>query len=180
MRCFLSLDLPDSCRDPLLSMIGGLRVGRAVPWDNLHITLSFLDDQPEEALEELHALLEPLRLPAPDLRFAGLDFFGPGKARMLAALVEPDPRLISLQAELDRLARRAGIQPERRAFRPHVTLVRFRRAVAPAEEAALQGFLAAPPVVEIAPVHPSSFSLQGSTLTPEGARYETLAAYPLI
>ena len=52
MRCFLSLDLPDRCRDPLLSMIGGLRVGRAVPWDNLHITLSFLDDQPEEALEE--------------------------------------------------------------------------------------------------------------------------------
>ena len=179
MRSFLSLDLPDACRDPLLRMVGGLRAGRVVPWENLHVTLSFLDDQPEERLEELHMALEPLRLPAPELRFAGIDWFGPGKARMLAALLEPMPELVALQAEGERMARRVGMQPERRAFRPHVTLVRFRRHMSEGEAAALQGFLAAPPVVNVPVTRATSFSLQGSTLTDQGARYEALAVYPL-
>ncbi|TBX24653.1 RNA 2',3'-cyclic phosphodiesterase [Nioella sediminis] len=180
MRSFLSLDLPDTCRDPLLRMVGGLKAGRVVPWENLHVTLSFLDDQSEERLEELHMALEPLRLPAPELRFAGIDWFGPGKARMLAALVEPVPALVALQAEVERMARRVGMQPERRAFRPHVTLVRFGRHMSEGEAAALQSFLTAPPVVEVPTARATSFSLQGSTLTDQGARYEALAVYPLV
>lgn len=179
MRAFLSLDLPEEVRDPLARMIGGLRAGHPVPRENLHITLVFLGDQPEERLEELHAALEPLRLPAPDLRFGGLDGFGPGKARMLAALVEPVPALVTLQAEVERRARKVGMSPERRAFRPHVTLVRFRRSSGPGEEAALHAFLAQPPVVSVPAARAHSFSLQASTLSPDGARYDTLASYPL-
>lgn len=180
MRTFISLDLPDACLDPLLRMTGGLRAGRAVPRENLHLTLVFLGDQPDDMLEELHMQLTELRLPGPDLRFGGIDLFGPGKARMLAALVEPVPELVALQAAVERSARRVGMAPERRAFRPHVTLLRFGRRVSAAEEAALHGFLAAPPVVELPATRATSVSLQGSTRTEAGARYQTLAAYPLL
>jgi len=47
------------------------------------------------------------------------------------------------------------------------------------EAAALQSFLSAPPVVDVPVTCATSFSLQGSTLTEQGARYEALAVYPL-
>lgn len=180
MRSFISLDLPDSCLDPLERRIGGLRAGRPVPRENLHLTLAFLGDQPEDALEELHAELEMLRLPGPELAFGGLGWVGPGKAQSLAVEVEPVSELLTLQAEVARRARRLGMVLDRRPFRPHVTLVRFRRHVSPGEEAALHGFLSSPPVVTDAPCRAMSFSLQRSTLSGAGARYETLASYPLL
>ncbi|PIV76033.1 MAG: RNA 2',3'-cyclic phosphodiesterase [Rhodobacteraceae bacterium CG17_big_fil_post_rev_8_21_14_2_50_65_11] len=179
MRAFLSLDVPEDLRNPLCAMIGGLRAGRAVPRETLHLTLSFLGDPSEEQLEELHGTLETLHAPAPELRVGGLDWFGPGTARILAAIVEPVPELVSLQAEVERRARKLGLTPERRPFRPHVTLVRFRRQIPPEESAALRRFLANPPLVRVPVQRAPEVSLQASTLSKDGARYDTLAAYTL-
>ena len=180
MRAFLSLDLPEDLRDPLAAMIGGLRAGRAVPRENLHLTLSFLGDQPEARLEDLHGALETLQAPAPELRVGGVDWFGPSKAQVLAAVVEKVPELVSLQAEVERRARKLGLTPERRPFRPHVTLVRFRRQMPPGEVDALHRFLANPPLVRVPVLRAAGVSLQVSTLAADGARYDTLAAYALI
>lgn len=179
MRAFISLDLPEHCLDPLTAMISGLRAGRPVPRENIHLTLSFLGDQPEEPLEELHHRLEALRLPGFALEIGGLDGFGPDKARMLAAVVAPSEPLVTLQKEVEKQARAVGMRPEKRAFRPHITLVRFSRTQGPADMASLSNFLENPPTVSIPPVPVHSFSLQCSTLSHAGARYETLAAYPL-
>ncbi|MBR9844371.1 MAG: hypothetical protein GYB25_14515 [Rhodobacteraceae bacterium] len=40
-----------------------LRVGRKPPEENLHLTLAFLDDQPEAVLSELHEALQAEALP---------------------------------------------------------------------------------------------------------------------
>ena len=170
MRAFLSLDVPEDLRNPLCAMIGGLRAGRAVPRETLHLTLSFLGDPSEEQLEELHGTLETLHAPAPELRVGGLDWFGPGTARILAAIVEPVPELVSLQAEVERRARKLGLTPERRPFRPQIP---------PEESAALRRFLANPPLVRVPVQRAPEVSLQASTLSKDGARYDTLAAYTL-
>ena len=58
----------------------------------------------------------------------GLSSFGGRKPRAVVAAVEPSRPLIELQAELERLMQRIGLDPEGRKFTPHVTLARLRDA----------------------------------------------------
>ncbi len=58
----------------------------------------------------------------------GLSSFGGKKPRAVVASVEPSRPLIELQAELERLMQRIGLDPEGRKFTPHVTLARLRDA----------------------------------------------------
>jgi 2'-5' RNA ligase len=45
MRVFVAIDLPDEVRRELETLQNALPVGRPVPAENLHLTLSFLGDQ---------------------------------------------------------------------------------------------------------------------------------------
>ena len=58
----------------------------------------------------------------------GLQSFGGKKPRAVVASVVPSRPLIELQAELERLMQRLGLDPEGRKFTPHVTLARLRDA----------------------------------------------------
>jgi 2'-5' RNA ligase len=69
---------------------------------------------------------------------------------------------------------RVGIEPDRRAFHPHITLARLGRSYGPAD-----GFLARSGTVSTAPFRLDAFGLYESRLTPEGAVYTELEAYPL-
>ncbi|ANT62111.1 2'-5' RNA ligase [Salipiger sp. CCB-MM3] len=187
MRCFLALPLPEALIAPLLAVQGAVPVGRAVPEENLHVTLAFLGEVAEADLRELDLELGGAALPGCFLQVAGLESFGGRAPKLLAAALRPDLGLLALQARVARACRSAGIELERRRFRPHVTLLRFgaglrgdgiarlERAVAGlagltagAETGAKTGAEAA-----------EELRLVASTLTPEGALYETLAAYPL-
>ena len=84
-------------------------MGRAVPVNNLHLTLAFLDEQPEETLQALHEELEDLRLPAFDLSLKGVDVFGGVRSRALAVLAEQNPLLLELQKAVVSRLYRVGI-----------------------------------------------------------------------
>jgi RNA 2',3'-cyclic 3'-phosphodiesterase len=56
---------------------------------------------------------------------------GGDRPRALYAAVRPSAELADLQAEQERLVRRAGVAPERRKFTPHVTLARLKREASP-------------------------------------------------
>ncbi|AXI53875.1 hypothetical protein C1J05_04605 [Sulfitobacter sp. JL08] len=60
MRVFVAIDLPDEIRGELERLQEYLPVGRAVPSDNLHLTLSFLGDQSEVACEDAHGRVSGL------------------------------------------------------------------------------------------------------------------------
>jgi len=59
-----------------------------------------------------------------------LDVFGGDRPRALIAKVQPTPELTELQAEHERIMRRAGLAAETRKFTPHVTLARLRSVTA--------------------------------------------------
>jgi 2'-5' RNA ligase len=89
--------------------------------------------------------------------------------------VRPDPALLEMQAEQERLLRRIGAPPEPRKFVPHVTLARLRNA-SPASVAAYLGARGYfPPLRFIA----TRFVLYSSRDSVGGGPYIVEADYPL-
>lgn len=178
MRAFIGLPLPVDLADRLEQIAAGLRFGRAVPAENMHITLAFLDDQPEEVLEELHETLGAMMLKAPNIAIDGLDLFGGDKPRLLFASVPLNDALGELRRKVRQAARQAGITLSHERFRPHISLRRFNR-LAIGERQELEHLLAHEGGMTWPVFRPVEMALVGSTLTASGAQYETLASYPL-
>lgn len=179
MRAFVGLPLPDDMAEALARRAAGAGVGRAVAAGNLHVTLVFLDDQPEMALVALHEELERIALPAPVLRLGGLDFFGGGRSRVLAATVAPDPALAALRDRVRAAARSAGIALPHDRFRPHVTLVRLPPRSDPAAAGRLQALIGRGITADLEPAVAGRLVLYRSHLDRAGAWYEELADWPL-
>lgn len=177
IRAFLALPLPESVRQRLSLAQLRLPLPRPVPRENLHLTLVFLDTQPEPVLEELHHAIEALPLKAPELWLDGLGSFGGAEPESLHARIAGDARLAPLQAKLARAARQVGIEIRARKFIPHITLGRLR----PGEASVAQIARAMGAVEPLAsePWRAEELVLFRSTLRPEGSLYDPLARYPL-
>jgi 2'-5' RNA ligase len=172
-RLFVALDLPAPARSALAAVRDRLDpdVWRPVKDEALHVTLAFLGGRPESDIDVVSSLL---KAPGePRLVLGGLALLPPRRARVAAVdVADPDGALGALQARLSAALAAAGVYaPEKRAFRPHVTVARLRaRAQAPRS---------APPV----PIEPVEFrgeavTLYRSRLHPQGARYEALVRVP--
>ncbi len=134
MRAFVAIELPDSIKDRLRSLTDRLRRSHAraswVKAERIHLTLRFMGDVPEEDADRLRGLLAG--------RYAGLDGFelrvrGLGafpnarKPSVVWAGVTPlEGALERGQAIAEEGARAIGLKPEKRRFRPHLTLARIR------------------------------------------------------
>lgn len=178
MRSFAGLPLPDAALDTLERVQEGLTVGRHVAAENMHLTLAFLDDQPETVLQGLHQALSEISAPPLQLSFQGLDTFGGKRPRVLAAEVQKTPELAQLRDRVRSACRSAGIDLPRERFRPHVTLARFPRHLEAGQVEKIAQFLAGAAGFRLE-CEAERFTLFRSTLAPEGARYDVLAEYPL-
>ncbi|UWQ13405.1 RNA 2',3'-cyclic phosphodiesterase [Aliiroseovarius sp. M344] len=176
MRCFLALPLPDLLAGQLAGFAGRLRVGRALPEENIHLTLAFLDEQPLDALEDLHTELDLLRAPPATVDLAGLVPLGGAVPSVLAVNAHG---VDGLRKQVMGAVRRAGITLPHRRFRGHVTLARLPRDPTAGDLSALGRALETHGAIRFDPVTLDTLSLYRSELRPDGARYERLADYPL-
>lgn len=140
--------------------------GRLTRRETLHLTLAFVGDVARERIAELAAIAAQLQVPA---FLLSLDVIGSwARNRIAWAGCQTTPQVLTgFAAELADRLRAARFQIERRAFKPHLTLLRkIDVPFAP------RG---------IAPVHwqVDEFVLVESVLGTEGARYRTLARWPL-
>ncbi|BCX80908.1 RNA 2',3'-cyclic 3'-phosphodiesterase [Methylomarinovum caldicuralii] len=101
----------------------GLDQGRPVPEENLHITLLFLGDVPDEAIDDLKALADRLALAPCEIVLDRLEHWVRPAVLCLTASEVPEPvaELVNL---LKRGVRKLGFKPEKCPFRPHLTLAR--------------------------------------------------------
>lgn len=176
-RAFVALPLPERLRDGLAALSAALPSGRVVDAENLHLTLLFLGDQDDAALEELHDALSAITAPAFPLKLAGLGTFGGARPRVLWIGVKPEPALTVLQKRVAGAARKAGIDLPHRRFTPHVTLARFRDG---AEETdAFTRFVAGYSGATFPEFSVRKMALYASTFTSSGAVCDELSAYPL-
>lgn len=178
MRCFLALPVPEPLIPLLLAAQDVVAVGRAVPEENLHLTLAFLGEQPDYALAELDAALGAV-LPGCALALGGLVSFGGRRVKLLAAGVVPEPGLAALRSSVVAAVRAAGIDLPRERFRPHITLIRFGAGLRDGDRARFETGVAQAAGLRSAPEPAGALRLVGSVLTPGGAIYETLAEWPL-
>jgi 2'-5' RNA ligase len=140
-----------------------------VPRESLHVTLAFLGEQPDpDAIAAAVGAIAPRPVP---LALAAPAWLPPRRPRVLALdLHDPSGACARLQAEVSE-ALRSVYTPEKRAFRPHVTVARVRKGArvdtAMPAAPARRTFAAA------------ALTLYRSRLSPHGARYEAVARTPL-
>lgn len=178
MRAFVAIDMPDPVRSALESLQEAMPLGRPVDPDQMHLTLTFLGEQPDDLIEAAHHALEGIRFPPFGMRLAGLGTFGDRQPTVLWAGVRDPSPVKALHDRILPALHGAGIVLERRRFRPHVTLARFDRT-APADHERLARFLTRWEAFPSPAFTVGSFGLWRSTLLKAGAVHEELASYPL-
>ena len=103
-------------------------IGRAVPVQNLHLTLCFLGEQPRARIDALCRLLDDAggRALSGGRRDMLLDRAGwrPDSAVAWLEADAPPGSLAGLAKSMRTAAGRAGIRTDKRPFRPHVTVAR--------------------------------------------------------
>jgi len=176
IRAFFALEIPAEARRVVAGLARELRSephGDNVRWvreENLHVTLRFLGDVDAGLVPALvTGAREETRALAPfTLALGGFSWLGSRVAVLDVAPAEP---LEALAAALERAAVAAGLPPERRPFRSHLTLGRVRRRPLPAVTSAVTA------VAE--PFRVEEMVLFQSRLQRAGAQYTPLERIPL-
>jgi 2'-5' RNA ligase len=97
---------------------------------SLHVTLCFLGDTAERRVDELVSALSSVAVPELPAEFGEPLFLPPrGRASVVAVRIgDPSGAIVRLQAEMSAsLVEKGFLQPEKRAYLPHLTVARFRR-----------------------------------------------------
>ena len=174
-RLFAAIRPPEPVRDLLIDAMDDSPDLGWVGDDNLHLTLRFIGEVERPLADDIAAALARIRSPRFELRIAGVGAFERRSGGALWAAVEPREPVAALAAKVERACQSAGLEPERRAFHPHVTLARWNRRSA----AAARAFLARTRALASPPFAVTSFILYESRLSRHGAHYEPIAHFPL-
>lgn len=176
MRLFIAVPADEDTRAEAAAVVARLR---ALPGDyrwvdprDMHVTLRFLGETPEERVPEVEALMREAAAAARpfEMRFGGLGAFDSLDAPRVVWLGVDEGR-----TELEALAA-AVRRDEPRPYSPHLTIGRNRRESAPPEFAA--GLKAHPPLTLRRPV--TKISLYASKPAPFGHTYEILSEAELL
>ncbi len=183
IRSFVAINLPCNVKEGIRAVQKEwAALDPHVRWvapENVHITLKFLGDVTEERLEAVGdalavvaAEVSPFHFQVtsfgvfPDLRYPRIVWLGIG---------EGADRVEALQVVVEAEMERQGFQPEKRAFRPHVTVGRMR---SPRGRTILAELLERDSRVE-EQVEVSEIFLMKSQLRPSGPIYSVLRAVGL-
>ena len=177
VRLFVALDLPFEVRERLRLMTGAKLPGaRWVPPENMHLTLRFVGEVDHGRADDIDAALGTIAARGFSLTLEGVGTFQSGRrVHALWAGVERNPALEHLRAKVESALVRAGCEPERRKFTPHVTLARLDQP----DPAKLGDWLHGNALFRLGPVPVEHFTLFSSRLGREGPHYTAEAAYAL-
>jgi RNA 2',3'-cyclic 3'-phosphodiesterase len=165
LRLFLALPLPHETRERLVEwqsvQFAGAPDSRVVAPANLHVTLAFLGGRPRDEIDAIVAAMRASAAHAKRPLLAPERYLETRTVGMVV-LEDEEGRATKVTESLsERLAQLGVYEPERRAWLPHVTVLRFRRR--PGLE---------PGVPDLGRFSPSEVALYHSVLRPTGAQYE--------
>lgn len=173
-RLFVAIRPPEVVREQLLDLMGGLH---GLRWQNdnqLHLTLRFIGEVERPMADDIAAELKRIRFERFSIALDGIGQFEKRRQGALWAGVRPKEELKSLAAKVERACQAAGVEPEQRAYRPHITLARWKGKAPQANR-----FLERHGGLTSDPWKVREFILFESRLGQGGAHYEPVAKYPL-
>ena len=174
-RLFVAIRPPAAIRAILLCAMGGISGARWQSEDQLHLTLRFVGEVDRHLAGDVLAALGSIRQQPFDIALNGIGAFDRrGWPDAVWAGVSPHEPLKRLHNKVDAALTRVGVEPDKRAFLPHITLARMKRGAGPVGNLLEQaGGLTSPPFTV------AYFGLFESQLTPEGAVYTLVERYSL-
>ena len=178
MRVFLAVSLDEGTRHRLAHVVSGHVAempGRPVPPDKWHLTLRFLGEVEEMALERIRHALDDADLGgAFPMAWGGLgDFPRASRASVLwVGVVRGAEALEALDWAVDEALDTTGFEAEDRPFRPHLTIARLR----PPED--VRSVVRGDPLPDVA-MRVDRVTLYESRLGAGGAKYEALDEFEL-
>jgi 2'-5' RNA ligase len=187
VRLFVACEVPDDVKETIGEVIENLRSrsGTAVRWirpEGVHVTLKFLGEVPTKKLPAVKlAIQEAVVGHSPfELEFSNIGTFGgrEGLRIMWVGIAGDVLRLEALVRAVNAALAVVGFEPERRPFRPHLTLGRVRDEISTRNRAEIEVAVGKVTVPQVS-WRTAQVSLMRSRITNQGASYEVLATFPL-
>jgi len=185
LRLFFAVPVAAQLTESLTQIQQELRAaGAKVSWtrpENLHFTLKFLGDTPEDQVTELNEVAARVAedIAAHQIEIGGVGGF-PNRSRPRVVWVgctAGSEQFAQLGEKLDQYLSEAGLaEPDKRKFTPHLTIGRVRSRHRLEDLADSMQQLSQ---CEIGPMQVNHFVLMRSQLHPDGAIHTALARFEL-
>jgi 2'-5' RNA ligase len=134
MRIFIGIKLKNSVLDNIEKFLKPFKkIASPLKWtnhENLHITLKFIGEIPEEKYQQIEQLLSSadLNTGTIDLKISGCGKFGPGRDLNIFWIgLEKNEKLEDLFNRIESTLKKAAIPKDDRKFKPHLTVARNKR-----------------------------------------------------
>jgi len=165
-RLFVAIELPESTKRLLVDLDPQIHGVRWLDAEQMHLTLGFFADVPEDVDLKLREKLSAIVFGAFFLPIIGVGTFPPkGPPKIIwIGVGRGHPHLFQLHKRVQEAALGAGLEPELRSFHPHVTLARCQR-ISPQS---VRKFLKSNVDLDAGMIRVDSFHLYSSKLTPAG------------
>lgn len=176
IRLFAAIAIPEDIAAELAPRQDHLPGARWRPAEAFHITLRFIGDVAENVAADVDAELTTVAGGPMELSLQGVGDFGEGADihAVWAGVNESEP-LRRLARACEVAVRRAGLKPDTRSYKPHVTLAYLRRPN-PAEVAV---WIQSNNLLHTEPFRVTSFGLYSSWQSDQGSWYRLEREYPL-
>jgi len=175
-RLFVAIRPPEPIRDLLVDAMDDSADFRWQSDEQLHITLRFIGEVERPLANDLASAFTRIRAEPFQLSITGVGRFEQRSGGALWAAVEPKAPLAALAAKVERVCQENAVEPERRAYHPHITLARWKGR----RTREVQDFLERRRDLSSEPFPVTEFILFESQLSRHGAHYEPVATYPLV
>jgi 2'-5' RNA ligase len=165
-RLFVAIDLPDATRQVLADVDPHIRGVRWTIPDQMHLTLGFFGEVPQEVELKLREKLGAVGFGAFFLPVTGFGAFSSrGTPKVIwVGVGKAHPHLFQIHKRVQEAALAVGIEPELRPWHPHITMARCRDVSAQA----LRKFLQSHADFDAGLIRVDSFHLYSSKLTAAG------------
>ena len=174
-RLFVAILPPEHIRDLLIDAMDDSPDFRWQDDEQLHLTLRFVGEVDRPVAEDLANSLARIRADPFSIRVSGVGRFEQRNGGALWAGIEPKEPVAALASKIERACQQVGLEPEHRAFHPHITLARWKGR----RSREIADFLDRRRSLASEPFEVDAFTLFESRLSRHGAHYEEVAGYQL-